>query len=96
MTTTGDRYRAQFGGRRIELVRDNAARTLDLLVDGEVVASRRRFWPRDLELHADLEVDGVAHRLAAYQHVVMVFGFPRGTQESIEVDGEPLALTIVG
>ena len=96
MSLSGDRYRTEHAGHRIELVRDNLAKTLSLLVDDEVVASKRRWWPRDLELHATLEVDGVAHALAAYEHVVMVVGWPTRTQDSIELDGVPLALTVVG
>lgn len=96
MGPVGDRYRAQFEGHRLELVRDNVAKTLSLLVDGEVVDSRRRWWPRDLALHAELEVDGVVHRVEAHQHVVNVAGWPVSTQDSIEVDGVPLTLTVTG
>ena len=96
MPVTGDRYRAEYAGHRIELVRDNLAKTLSLLVDGDVVARRQRWWPRDLELAATLEVDGVQHALAAYSHVVTVAGWPVRTQDSIEVDGVPLHLTVVG
>jgi hypothetical protein len=96
MSLSGDRYRTEHAGHRIELVRDNVAKTLSLLVDDEVVASKRRWWPRDLELHAALEVDGVAHTLAAYEHVVMVVGWPTRTLDSIELDGVALPLTVVG
>ena len=68
MSITGDRYEGTFDGHKIELVRNNLSKTLNLLIDGAVVASEHRWLPKDITLHADFEHEGVKHVVVAHQH----------------------------
>ncbi len=93
MSITGDRYEGTFDGHKIELVRNNLSKTLNLLIDGDVVASEQRWLPKDITLHADFEHNGVKHSVVAHQHVKPIHGLPVGSDDSIEIDGKPLSLT---
>jgi hypothetical protein len=90
MSITGDRYEGTFEGHKIELVRNNWNKTLNLLIDGEVVASERRWLPKDITLSAEFEHKGVKHTVVAHQHLKPII---IDTDDSIEIDGKPLALT---
>jgi hypothetical protein len=93
MAITGDRYEGTFGGHKIELVRNNWNKTLNLLIDGVVVASERRWLPKDITLRAELEHEGVKHAVVAYQVLKPIGGLPIDTHDTIEVDGQLLPLT---
>lgn len=90
MSITGDRYVGTYAGHAIELVRNNWNKTLSLLIDGEVVASESRALPHDITLTAELELQGLRHTVMA---TAMVRGL--SSDDSIQVDGEPLPLTKV-
>lgn len=93
MGIMGDRYEGTFDGHKVELVRNNLSKTLSLLIDGAVVASERRWVPKDIALHAEFEHEGVTHAVVAQQHVKPISGLPVDTDDSIEIDGKPLPLT---
>jgi hypothetical protein len=92
MAITGDRYEGTFGGHKIELVRNNLDKTLSLLIDGTVVASERRWLPKDITLHAEFEHEGAMHTAVAHQHLKPLLGLPIDSDDSIEIDGKPLPL----
>ena len=92
MGMMGDRYVGTFDGHTIELVRNNLNKTLNLVIDGAVVASEHRWVPKELELHADFEHKGVKHTVVAHQHLKKILGLPMDTDDSIEIDGQPLPL----
>ena len=88
MSITGDRYAGEFEGHTIELVRNNWNKTLSLLIDGETVAEESRVLPHDIILTAALEHAGGRHTVIAkaVRHFL-------STDDTIEIDGKPLALT---
>ena len=88
MGLTGDRYVGAFNGHSIELVRNNWTKTLKLLIDGAVVASKLRILPCDLTLSANLPDGDTRHTVI----VNSVLRFPR-YEDSIEVNGAPIVLT---
>jgi hypothetical protein len=92
MGVTGDRYEGTFDGHKIELVRNNVDKTLNLLIDGAVVASEQRWLPKDITLHAEFEHKAVKHTVVAHQHLKRILGLPIDHDDSIEVDGKPLPL----
>ncbi len=92
MGMTGDRYEGTFDGHKIELVRNNVNKTLNLLIDDNVVASEHRWLPKDITLHADFEHKGVKHAVVAHQQVKPLLGLPIACDDSIEIDGKPLPL----
>jgi hypothetical protein len=85
---TGDRYLTTYEGHTIELVRDNWLKTLKLMIDGNEVAKASRVLPHDITLAGTFEHDGVEHRVVAKS----VVHFPSAT-DTIDLDGQPLALT---
>jgi hypothetical protein len=88
MGLTGDRYEGSFQGHAIEVVRNEWTKTLKLLIDGNVAASKFCLLPGPVTLTATLE-DGI------HKHVVVlksVIRFPF-YQDTVEVDGQPLVLT---
>jgi hypothetical protein len=93
MGITGDRYEGTFDGHKIELVRNNWNKTLNLLIDGNVVASEQRWVPKEITLHAEFEHKGVKHTVVAHQELKPILGLPIDTHDSIEIDGKPLPLT---
>ena len=95
MGIMGDRYEGSFDGHKIELVRNNLNKTLNLLIDGAVVASEQRWLPKDITLRADFEHKGVKHAVVAHQHLKPILGLPIDCDDSIEIDGKPLPLTKV-
>lgn len=88
MAITGDRYVASYEGHTIEIVRDNLAKTLKLLIDGREVARESRALPHDITLSGKLEHDGVEHTVTARS----VVRFP-SSHDTIEIDGTALSLT---
>jgi len=95
MGISGDRYEGTYEGHKIELVRNNLDKTLNLLIDGVVVASEHRWLPKEITLHAEFEHKGARHTAVAHQHLKPILGLPIGTDDSIEIDGKPLPLTKV-
>ena len=93
MGLMGDRYEGSFDGHKIELVRNNLDKTLNLLIDGAVVASEQRWLPKDITLHAEFEHGGVKHSVVAHQHLKPILGIPIDHDDSIEIDGKALPLT---
>jgi hypothetical protein len=92
MGILGDRYEGSFEGHKIELVRNNVTKTLNLLIDGEVVAHEQRWLPKDITLVAEFTHKGKTHKVVAHQHLKPIVV---DTDDSIEVDGTPLHLTKV-
>jgi hypothetical protein len=88
MAITGDRYVGTYEGHTIELVRNNWGKTLVLHIDGQKVASESRLLPHTITLTATFEHNGVQHTLVAkaVEHFL-------STDDTIEIDGTPLALT---
>lgn len=87
MAITGDRYVGTYEGHTIELIRNNRNKTLNLLIDGNEVASELRIWPHDITLTASFEDNGVEHTVVAKA----IVHFPEA-DDSVEVDGKALAL----
>jgi hypothetical protein len=85
---TGDHYVGTYAGHTIELVRDNWAKTLVLLIDGQEVARESRVLPHDITLTGTLAHEGVRHTVVATarRHLLT-------SVDTIEVDGQPLLLT---
>ncbi len=95
MGIMGDRYEGTYEGHKIELVRNHIDKTLNLVIDGAVVASEHRWLPKDITLHADFEHKGTKHTVVAHQHLKPILGLPIATDDSIEIDGTALPLTKV-
>ena len=88
MILTGDRYVGKYEGYTIEIVRNNWNKTLKLLIDGQEVARESRTLPHNIFLTATLEHNGIQHTIVAKS----IVHFPT-TEDSIEIDGQPLPLT---
>jgi hypothetical protein len=89
MALTGDRYVGMYKGHTVELIRNNWVKTLALWIDGKRVASAMCIWPWQTSLTGTLEHDGAAHAVVARsvpRHILW-------TTDTVEVDGEALALT---
>lgn len=82
----GDGYRGTYQGHTIELVRDNLAKKLKLVIDGVEVASEPRAMQHDITLTATLVHDDVSHRVVARSIV------GRSTSGTVMVDGAPLTI----
>jgi hypothetical protein len=89
MALTGDHSVGTFEGHTLELVRDNWAKTLKLLIDGREVARGSCMVPGAVTLTGAVEHDGVRHAVVARSvpHRLL------WTTDTIEVDGQPLTLT---
>lgn len=88
MAITGDRYVGTYKNHTIELVRDNWAKTLALRIDGKEVTHESRALPHSITLTGTLEHNGVQHTVVAKSRV----HFP-STEDTVEIDGQALALT---
>lgn len=89
MAITGDRYVGDYEGHTIELVRNNWNKTLTLRIDGREAASESCVFPGRITLNGTLEHDGAPR-------AVIARSVPRRllwTVDTVEVDGEELALT---
>jgi hypothetical protein len=89
MALTGDRYAGTYEGHTVELIRNNWVKSLSLWIDGKRVASAMYIWPWQTTLTGTLEHGGVAHAVVARsvpRHILW-------TTDTVEVDGEALALT---
>ena len=75
-----------FQGHKIELIRDNLAKTLKLVIDGVEVASQPRAMQHDITLTATLVHEGVSHRVVARSIV------GRTTSGTVVIDGAPLTI----
>jgi hypothetical protein len=92
MGIASDRYEGRFGQHTIELIRNDWEKTLCLCIDGACVAQEHRFLPKEITLRADFEDGGAMHTVVARQHVKAILGLPIHANESVEVDGAPLAM----
>jgi hypothetical protein len=92
MGILGDRYLGDFGGHSIELVRDNVAKTLSLVIDGKTVAWESRVLPHDITLTGDFTHGGERHTVVAHSTVKKILGLPLDADDGIEIDGKPLPL----
>jgi hypothetical protein len=88
MAITGDRYVATYEGHTIELVRNNWFKTLRLVIDGQVAARASCLLPRPITLTGTLEHGGATRPIVARS----IPRFLLWTSDTIEVDGEALAL----
>jgi hypothetical protein len=89
MALTGDRYVGTYKGHAVELVRNKWFKTLSLWIDGKRVALELCIWPWPTTLTGTLDHDGGVHTVVARsvpRHILW-------TTDTIEVDGETLALT---
>lgn len=86
MGLLGDGYRATYNGHTIELIRDNRAKTLKLVIDGVEVVSQPRALQHDITLTATLVHDGVSHRVVARSIV------GRTSSGTLMIDGAPLPI----
>jgi hypothetical protein len=86
MGLMGDGYRGTYQGHTIELIRDNLAKTLKLVIDGVEVASQPRATQHDITLTAALVHEGVSHRVVARSIV------GRTTSGTVMIDGAPLTI----
>jgi hypothetical protein len=89
MALTGDRYVGTYEGHTVELIRNKWVKGLSLWIDGQRVASAMCIWPWPTTLTGTLEHGGVAHAVVARS----VPRYVLWTTDTIEVDGEALALT---
>jgi hypothetical protein len=88
MALTGDRYVGSYEGHTVELIRNKWFKTLSLWIDGKRVALELSIWPWPITLTGTLEHDGGTHAVVARsipRHVLW-------TKDTVEVDGEALAL----
>jgi hypothetical protein len=97
MGITGDRYVGEFDGHKIELVRDNWAKTLELYVDGVQVAAESRVLPHDITLTATFQgKSGATHQVTAKSIVngphIGRFAIGVTANDSIEIDGRAIAV----
>ena len=81
MGLMGDGYRGTYQGHTIELIRDNLAKKLKLVIDGVEVASQPRAMQHDITLTATLLHEGVSHRVVARSIV------GRTTSGTVMIDG---------
>ena len=88
MGILGGRHVGVFEGHTIELVQDNLAKLLKLVVDGVTLASEDRRVPHDITLTATFAHAGATHRLVGRS---LVTGL--ATKDTIELDGKPLSIT---
>ena len=86
MGMMGDGYRGTYKGHTIELIRDNLAKTLKLVIDGVEVASEPRAMQHDITLTATLVHEGVSHQIVARSIV------GRSTSGTITIDGAALTI----
>ena len=86
MGLMGDGYRATYCGHTIELIRDNLAKTLKLVIDGVEFESQPRAMQHDITLTTTLVHEGVSHRLVARSIV------GKTTSGTIMIDGAPLTI----
>jgi hypothetical protein len=89
MALTGDQYLWTYEGHTGELIRNNWVKSLSPWIDGYRVASAMYIWPWQTTLTGTLEHGGVAHAVVARsvpRHILW-------TTDTVEVDGEALALT---
>jgi hypothetical protein len=86
MGLMGDGYRGTYQGHTIELIRDNLAKKLKLVIDGVEVASEPRAMQHDITLTATLVHEGVSHRVVARSIV------GRTTSGTVMIDGAPLTI----
>jgi hypothetical protein len=86
MGLMGDGYRGAYLGHTIELIRDNLAKKLKLVIDGVEVASQPRAMQHDITLTATLVHEGVSHGVVARSIV------GRTTSGTVVIDGAPLAI----
>ncbi len=98
MAITGDRYEADFDGHKIELVRDNFVKTLELWVDGAKVAGESRVLPHDITLTAKfVGKSGATHEVVARSIVngphIGRFAIGVSADDSIQIDGKPVPVT---
>lgn len=92
MSITGDRYEGEFEGHKIELVRNNWVKTLSLLIDGERIAWEMQMLPHDVTLEGEFELKGQRHKIVARSVIKPLYGLPIDSDDSVEIDGKPLAL----
>lgn len=88
----GDRYVGELGGHKIELIRDNVAKQLSLVIDGKTVAWESRILPHEITLQGEFEHNGAKHTVVAHSVPKTTLGIPLGADDTIEVDGTPLPL----
>ena len=88
MGITKDCYLANYDGHRIEVVSNNWNKSINLLIDGEKVASESRVLPHDITLTKDFEHAGVQHKIVAK----VVVHFP-SLEVTLEVDGQEILIT---
>ena len=86
MGLMGDGYRGTYQGHTIELIRDNLAKKLKLVIDGVEVASQPRAMQHDITLTATLVHEGVSHRVVARSIV------GRTTSGTVMIDSAPLTI----
>jgi len=88
MGITKDRYIATYEAHTIEIISNNWDKTLNLLIDGNKVASASRFLPHDITLTNTFEYAGVQHTVV----VKSVVHFP-STDVTLEIDSKGIILT---
>jgi hypothetical protein len=88
MALTGDRYVGTFEGHTVELVRNKWVKAVSLWIDGKRVAQGMCIWPWPTTLTGTLQHRGVAHAVVARSVPRRVLW----TSDTVEVDGEALAL----
>ena len=89
MALTRDRYVGTYKGHAVELLRNKWFKTLSLWIDGKRVALELCIWPWPTTLTGTLEHDGVTRTVVARsvpRHILWA-------TDTVEVDGEELALT---
>ena len=89
MALTRDRYVGKYMGHAVELIRNKWFKSLSLWIDGQRVASALRIWPWPTTLTGILKHDGGTQTVVARSIPRRVLW----TTDTIEVDGENLAVT---
>ena len=96
MALMGDRFEGSFEKHKIELVRTNIDKQVVVLVDGKEIARESVMLPHHWDKTKEFECEGKKHVLAAHATVKKLLGIlPIDNEYSIEIDGNPVALTKV-
>jgi hypothetical protein len=96
MALMGDRFEGSFEKHKVEVVRTNIDKQVVVSVDGMEIARESVALPHKWDQVKEFECDGKKHTLAAHSVVKKLLGIvPIDNEYSIEIDGNPVALTKV-
>lgn len=96
MGLMGDRFEGKFEKHTIEVVRTNIDKQVVVSVDGREIARESVALPHQWDQKKEFDCDGTKHVLLAHSVLKKLFGVvPIDNVYSVEIDGNPVALTKV-